>query len=63
MKRTPALLNDPSLSRITEDEMRNLMITASERLTDLLKLRTESPKDYEQFVRAYNIFYCGSWER
>jgi len=57
------LLEDPSAGRITDDDMRLLMITASEKLAELLQLRTESPEEYTRFIQAYNIFYCQSWAR
>jgi hypothetical protein len=57
------LLDDQSLSRISEDEMRQLMITASEQLAQLLEFRSKSPDDYTRFLQEYNVFYCSSWTR
>jgi hypothetical protein len=57
------LLSDPSLSRITEDEMKELMIYASERLEDLLKLRESDPASYKHLVQAYALMYCRAWNR
>jgi hypothetical protein len=36
--------------------MRLLMITASEKLAELLQLRAESSEDYMPFIQAYNFF-------
>lgn len=61
--RSSPLTDDPSLSRITDAEMRQLMITASERLATILALRDRDPEKYRSFVIGYNIMYCSSWER
>ena len=57
------LTEDASLSRITDAEMRTLMIDASEKLEKLLALKVRSPKEYRTFVMGYNVMYCRSWER
>lgn len=50
-------------SRISDDEMRRLMIEASEKLERLLKMKQQEPKEYEAFIRQYNKNYCRSWKR
>ncbi len=57
------LLQQPDLSRITDDEMRRLMIEASEKLAQLLQLKSTEPEKYDAFVRQYNEWYCRSWKR
>ena len=57
------LTSDPSLSRITDDEMKQLMIEASEKLEMLLKLRESDPASYQNFVKCYALTYCRSWNR
>ncbi len=57
------LTDDPSLSRITDAEMKNLMINASEHLAKMLALRDSDPDQYRRFVQAYGIRYCRSWNR
>ncbi len=57
------LLDDPSLSRITNAEMKHLLITASEKLATMLALKEHNPEKYKNFIMAYNIMYCRSWER
>jgi hypothetical protein len=61
--RSSPLLDDPSLSRITDGEMKQLMITASESLATMLALRDTDPQKYRSFVIGYNILYCSCWER
>lgn len=50
-------------SRISDDEMRRLMMEASEKLARLLKMKHEDPQKYEAFIRQYNKNYCRSWKR
>jgi hypothetical protein len=50
-------------SRISDDEMRRLMIEASEKLVLLLKMKQQDPQKYGMFVKNYNKIYCHSWER
>lgn len=57
------LTDDPALSRITDDEMKNLMINASEHLAKMLALRDRDPDQYRRFVKAYGMRYCRSWNR
>lgn len=51
-KPSPAL-SQPAYSRISDDEMRRLMIEASAKLADLLRLKQEEPAKYEIFIRDY----------
>jgi hypothetical protein len=57
------LLNDLSLSRITDEEMKRLTIEASEKLTEMLKLKQEDPAAYEAWLRSYHWRYCRKWKR
>ena len=57
------LLTQPGLSRISDEEMRKLMIQASAKLEELLRLKCETPAKYEEWVRDYNRKYCHSWKR
>lgn len=57
------LTSDPSLSRITDEEMKVLMIEASEKLERILKLRDTDPTGYRNFVQGYALMYCRSWIR
>ncbi|MGH7991170.1 MAG: hypothetical protein ACREDS_13395 [Limisphaerales bacterium] len=50
-------------SRISDDEMRRLMIEASEKLAGLLKMKQQEPQKYDAFIRRYNKIYCHSWKR
>lgn len=57
------LLADPNLSRITDDEMRALMLNACRQLEKLLELKARDPVDYERQIKAYCVRYCHRWER
>lgn len=47
------LLDDPDNSRITDDEMKELMIDASRRIAFALDRREKAPEAYREFVEAY----------
>lgn len=57
------LLDQPELSRITNDEMRQLMIEASAKLAQMLQLKQADPVKYEIFIRGYQKMYCRAWKR
>ena len=57
------VLNEPGYSRITDEEMKRLMIEASAKLAELLRLKREDPAKYEIFNRDYQRRYCRSWQR
>jgi len=49
--------------RISDPEMKHLMIKACESLAKILTMKRESPAEYDSFIRDYNRKYCGRWER
>ena len=57
------LLSDPELSRITDDEMKTLMINACEQVAKLLELKDADPEGYYRQMLSYNHLYCRRWER
>jgi hypothetical protein len=57
------VLQQPGYSRISDDEMRRLMIEASEKLSQMLKLKSNDPARYDDFVRRYHMNYCRTWKR
>jgi len=56
------LLEDPGLSRITDEEMKKLMIAASTKLAELLELRDSDPDAFAQLL-AVNWRQVRNWER
>ncbi len=55
-------LDDPEVSRISNDEMKRLMIETSERLAKLLHLKETNPEEYlKQLDFAWR--YCRNWDR
>lgn len=57
------LLEQPGYSRISNSEMRRLMIEASEMLARLLRLKKLDPEQYEEDMRRCGEMYCQKWER
>jgi hypothetical protein len=57
------LLEQPRYSRISDDEMRRLMIEASAKMEEMLRLKREEPAKYELFIRDYQRRYCRKWKR
>jgi len=57
------LLDDLSLSRITNDEMKTLMINACQQMAKLLELKSKNPDEYLENIQNYNWMYCSGWER
>ena len=49
--------------RISDEEMKHLMIKACESLAKLLTMRQDSPSEYDHFIRDYGRKYCYRWER
>lgn len=61
-RRSP-LLDQPEYSRITDDEMRRLMIEASQKLAEMLALKRSDPKKYISWLAHYHQMYCQKWKR
>jgi hypothetical protein len=57
------LLREPGYSRISDDEMRRLMVESSEKLERLLQIKRSNPEEYDAFVRRYHRTYCRGWKR
>jgi len=57
------LLSDPELSRITDGEMKTLMINSCEQVAKLLELKENDPEGYYRQMLSYNHMYCRRWER
>ena len=57
------LLENKALSRITDPEMKEIMIDACERLSELLRMKETHPEAYDAFVKDYNVKYCWQWAR
>ena len=57
------LLENANLSRITQEEMKEIMIYASERIAALLKKKDEDPEEYYTMLKGYGLSSCYGWER
>jgi hypothetical protein len=49
--------------RITDDEMKRLMINACENMAKPLTMKRATPPEYDAFIRGYGRLYCGQWQR
>ena len=57
------LLDDPGLSRITDEEMKMIMVNACEQVARLLELKETAPEEYYRKMLHCNHIYCRQWER
>jgi hypothetical protein len=57
------ILDEPGYSRITDDEMKRLMIEASEKLARMMALKQQNPAEYDRSIRKYHKNYCRTWKR
>jgi len=57
------LLENPANSRITDEEMKRLMINACEQMTKLLQMKEDDPIKYCEKILDYNKQYCAGWNR
>ncbi|GAU08878.1 hypothetical protein [Desulfoplanes formicivorans] len=57
------LLKDKSISRISNEEMKQLMIEASNKVYGLLKLKKFEPEKYDLMIKSYGLMYCRNWNR
>ena len=57
------LVENPDLSRITDAEMKELMINASETLAHLLTMREKEPAEYLRKMKRMCLDYCTNWKR
>ena len=58
-----ALLEKPGLSRITDAEMKKLMIGASEKLAEFLAMKENEPDKYWKQMLFFHKNYCAHWEK
>ncbi len=57
------LLENPELSRLTDTEMKQLMLFACEAIEKVLRLRDEEPDVYAKFIAMQQTCFCGGWQR
>lgn len=55
------VLEDPNSLRITDDEMKKLMIESSACVEKLLRMKKESPDEYWQLIESYTKTYTRNW--
>jgi len=49
--------------RISNEEMKKLMINACESMAKLLTMKNATPEAYDRFIRDYNQKFCWRWQR
>jgi len=52
-----------NLSRITDAEMKRLILFACEKIECLLRMKEEQPKNYRTFIMTHGAFFCQGWKR
>jgi hypothetical protein len=57
------LVESNRYGRITDDEMKKLMIEASSKVAELLQMARDDPDGYRDYIRRYYWMYCRKWER
>lgn len=57
------LLENSELSRITQEEMKKLMIETSAKLTKFLELRDKNLKNYKKIINGITLFYTHHWNK
>jgi hypothetical protein len=57
------LLEKPGLSRITDAEMKKLMIQSSSVLAGLLEMKETKPDEYWEKIKRFNKDFCWQWEK
>ena len=56
-------LHNPELCRITDDEMKAIMINASRKVEKLLREKQENPEEYVVQLIDFTMKNCRDWER
>ena len=57
------ILENTKYSRITDEEMKALMIEACKKVEFLLELRENEPENYKRFIQARGWMFCAGWDR
>lgn len=58
-----SLLEDETLSRLTDTDIKAIMLYATRMVAFMLCLRDEAPEVYRRYLQAYGGRYCRMWER
>jgi len=61
-KHSEEFVRDQTYSRITDEEMKTLMIEASSKLEELLKFRSQRPDLFRKFIQIYHQLYASDWD-
>jgi len=57
------LLEKPGLSRLTDTEMKKLMIGISSKVAELLEMKESHPAEYWKQIVYFNENYSARWEK
>jgi hypothetical protein len=60
---TPEFLNDNKYSRITQEEMKELMVESSYKVFCLLQLKETDPEKYQAMIKVYGATYSAHWKK
>jgi hypothetical protein len=50
-------------ARITDEEMKKLMIETTAKLADYLEIRDKNPKEYKKFINFMTLTYTKDWSK
>ena len=56
------ILDNEGYSRITNKEMKKLMIETSAKLADFLEQKEKNPDKYNQIINSITLMYTHDWE-
>ena len=57
------LLESDRYCRVTDAEMKKLMVASSAKVAELLRMARDDPGGYQRLLRQYHRDYCTAWER
>ncbi len=57
------VLQRPGFSRITDEEMKKLMIECSAKMAELLRKKEEEPQEYRKVINLSHENYTKSWDK
>jgi hypothetical protein len=57
------LIKDPSYSRISQEEMKKLMIETSAKIAEFLRFKDKNPEKYKKMINGITFFYTSDWDK
>ncbi len=57
------LLENPKFSRITQEEMKKLIIETSSKLAEFLKMKDKNTEKYNRKINSITLLYTHGWDK